>query len=98
MSSAVADYRHPAVDAVAAIDAALTELATAPLWSMPAADVARLVIAVERIDRRLQAAKVELFAQADRSGAAAQTGASSTVAWLRDVADVPVRVGRARLA
>jgi hypothetical protein len=98
MSSAVADYRHPAVEAVAAIDAALTELAEAPLWSMPAADVARLVVAVERIDRRLEAAKVELLAQADRSDVAAQTGASSTVAWLRDVADVPVRVGRARLA
>lgn len=98
MSSAVADCRHPAVEAVAAIDAALTELADAPLWSMPAADVALLVVAVERIDRRLEAAKVEVLAQADRSDVAAQTGASSTVAWLRDVADVPIRVGKARLA
>jgi len=97
MSSTVADYRHPAIEAVTAIDAALTELAAAPLWSLPAADVARLVVAAERIGRRLDAAKHELFAQADRSNVATQTGASSTVAWLRDVADVPIRVGRARL-
>jgi hypothetical protein len=97
MSSVVADYLHPAIEAVGAIDAALTELADAPLWSMSAAEVARLVMAVERIGRRLDSAKVTLLAQADGSGVAAQTGASSTVAWLRDVADVPVRVGRARL-
>ena len=97
MSSAVADYQHPAIEAVTAIDAALTELTDAPLWSMPAADLARLVVAVERIGRRLDAAKHDLLAQAHSTDVATQTGASSTVAWLRDVADVPIRVGRARL-
>jgi hypothetical protein len=97
MSSAVADYQHPAVAAVAALDSALTQLAGAPLWSLASAEVARLVIAAERIGHRIDAAKVELLAQAHRSDVAAQTGASSTVAWLNDVADVPVRAGRARL-
>ncbi len=98
MSSAVSDHRHPAVAAVGAIDAALSELAESALWSMPATYLAQLVVAVERIDRRLAAAKVELLAQADRSDAASLAGASSTAVWLRNVADVPVGVGKARLA
>ena len=53
MSSIDTEYRHPAVEAVAAIAAGLDALAEASLWSMSTADVGRLVVAIERIDRRV---------------------------------------------
>jgi hypothetical protein len=98
MSAVTTDYQHPAVEAVAMIAAGLDALANASLWSMSTVDVGQLVVAVERIDRRVSAAQVAVLAQADRSGVADQTGASSTAVWLHNVADLPVGVGRARLA
>src|SRR5450755_2502410 len=98
MSSTDTAYQHPAVDAVAMIDAGLDELADASLWSLSTAEVGRVVVAVERIDRRVSAAQVAALAQADSCGVADQTGASSTAVWLHNVADLPVGVGRARLA
>lgn len=80
------------------ISAGLDALAEASLWSMSTDEVGQLVVAVERIDRRVSAAQVAVLAQADRSGIADQTGASSTAVWLHNVADLPVGVGRARLA
>jgi hypothetical protein len=97
MSTAFADLDYPAVAAVADLDRALDELAEASLWSMPAGELGQLVVAVERVARRLQCAQVQLLAQADTSLVAEHEGATSTVAWLRAVADVPVGVGRARL-
>jgi hypothetical protein len=98
MSAITSDYQHPAVEAVAMINAGLDALAEASLWSMSTADVGQLVMAIERIARRACAAQVAALAQADRCGIADQTGASSTAVWLHNVADLPVGVGRARLA
>jgi hypothetical protein len=98
MSAVTTDYQHPAIEAVAMIVAGLDALREASLWSMSTVDVGQLVVAVECIDRRVSAAQVAVLAQADRSGIADQTGASSTAAWLHNVADLPVGVGRARLA
>jgi hypothetical protein len=98
MSAVINDYQHPAIEAVAMIDAGLDALGEASLWSMSTTDAGQLVIAVERIARRVSAAQVATLAQADRSGIANQTGASSTAVWLHNVADLPVGVGRARLA
>jgi Domain of unknown function (DUF222) len=98
MPTSAVGYRHPAVEAVAAIDDGLTALASASLWSLSAAELAQLVVTVERIARRVAAAQLPLLAQADSSQVAALTGASSTAAWLRDVADVPIAVSRGRLA
>jgi hypothetical protein len=91
-------YQHPAAEAVDVIDAGLDALSDASLWSMSTAEVGRLVIAMERIGRRIAAAQVTVLAQADRSGVADQTGASSTAVWLHNAVDLPVGVGRARLA
>jgi hypothetical protein len=52
MSSAVSEYKHPAVAAVEAMNVALDEFADASLWSMPVRDLAALVIAVEKLARR----------------------------------------------
>jgi hypothetical protein len=98
MSSNDIEYQHPAVEAVAMMTAGLDAFGEASLWSMSTTDVAQLVIAIERIGRRVAAAQVSVLAQADRSGIADQTGSSSTAVWLHNVADLPVGVGRARLA
>ena len=97
MSAVTTDYQHPAVEAVAMIAAGLDALGEASLWSMSTFDVGQLVIAVERISRRVSAAQVSVLAQADSSGIADQTGASSTAVWLHNVTDLPVGVGKARL-
>jgi hypothetical protein len=97
MSAVTTDYQHPAIAAVATIAAGLDELADASLWSMSTADVAQLVVEVERIARRVSAAQVAALAQAERSGVADQTGASSAAVWLHNAVDVPVGVARARL-
>ena len=78
--------------------AALDQFGSASLWSLNAAELADAVVTMERVSRRLAAAQLTLLAQADSANVAAQTGASSTAVWLRSVADVPVGVGKARLA
>ena len=98
MSAVPTDYQHPAVAAVAVISAGLDAFADASLWSMSTADAGSLVIALERLARRACAAQVAALAQADRSGIADQSGASSTAVWLHNVTDLPVGIGRARLA
>jgi hypothetical protein len=60
VSSIDNEYQHAALDAVAAIAAGLDALAGASLWSMSTAEVGRLVVAVERIDRRVSAAQVSV--------------------------------------
>jgi hypothetical protein len=98
MSSAWAENAHPAVAAVAAIDAATSEVLSANLWSLPAGELARLLVATEIAARRLDAARVALTAQAERSLVAEHEGATSLPAFLRAAADVPVGVTKARLA
>lgn len=98
MSSSAVDYRHPAIEAVAAIGAGLDELAGASLWSLPVAEVSELVVALERLGRRVAAAQLVALAQADSVQVARSTGAVSTAAWLRAVADVSPGAGKARLA
>jgi hypothetical protein len=97
MSSVVSDCRHPAVEAVDAINAALDELSAASLWSLRAAELAELIVAAEKIGRRIAAVQLPLLAQADSTGLASELASTSTPSWLRSVADVPFGVGKARL-
>jgi Domain of unknown function (DUF222) len=87
----------PAIEAIATINSGLDQLAAAPLWSLRAPDLAELVVAAEKIARRVAAAQLPLLAQADGTGLAYELATTSTPAWLRNVADVPFGVGRARL-
>jgi len=98
MSAETTDYQHPAVAAVATISAGLDAFGDASLWSMSTADIAQLAVAAERIARRVCAMQVAVLAQADRSGVAQLTGASSTAVWLHNAVDLPVGLARARLA
>jgi Domain of unknown function (DUF222) len=97
MSSVISDYRHPAVEAVDAMNVALDGFADAALWSMPMRDLAALVVAVEKVARRVAAVQVSVLGQADGALVRTLVGAKSTPAWLHAAADVPRWVGRARL-
>jgi hypothetical protein len=59
--------------------------------------VGELVVVLERLGRRVAAAQLVALAQADSSQLARSTGAVSTAAWLRGVADVQPGVCKARL-
>jgi Domain of unknown function (DUF222) len=97
MSSVVSDYRHPAAEAVDAMNVALDNFADAGLWSMPMRDLAGLVVAVEKVARRVAAAQVQVLGQADSALVRTLAGAKTTPGWLHGAADVPRWVGRARL-
>jgi Domain of unknown function (DUF222) len=97
MSSLLVDQVHPATEAVAAMNVALDDFATAPLWSMPIRDLAALVIDVEKLKNRLASVQVTVIAQAEKSLVRTIAGAKTTHAWLKTAADVPSWDGRARL-
>jgi hypothetical protein len=97
MSSVISDYRHPAVEALDAMNVALDSFADAALWSMPTRDLAALVVGVEKVARRVAATQVQVLGQADGALVRTLVAAKSTPVWLRVAADVPTWVGRARL-
>lgn len=97
MSATTTGFDHPAIDAMQAIETGLATLVEAPLWSLPAAELAALLVRVERLAHRLDAARVKLTNQADVAGVADREAATSLPAWLRAVADIPIAVTKHRL-
>ncbi len=97
MSGIGTTFDHPATEAVAAAEAALADAAAANLWSLPAAELGRLLERAETVARRLAFLQLELTAQAERSGLARREGATSLPALLRARADTPPAVTRERL-
>jgi hypothetical protein len=97
MSSLHVEQAHPAAEAVAAMNVALDEFAAAPLWSIPTRELADLIVQLEKVSNRLDAAKVTSLAQGETSLVRTLLGARSTHGWLKTAADVPSWVGRARL-
>ena len=75
----------------------LDQLGAANMWSIPAGELARLLVDVEVVARRLDAARVSLAAQAEGSRVAEHEGATSLAALLRARADVAPRVTKERL-
>ncbi len=97
MSGIGTTFEHPAAEAVAGIAACLDALQAVNVWSLPAGELAGLLVAVETVARRLDFARVELTAQAERSRLAEHEGATSLAALLRARADVPPSATRERL-
>ncbi|HET9188216.1 MAG TPA: hypothetical protein VFN80_09690, partial [Acidothermaceae bacterium] len=75
MSGIGTTFEHPAAEAVAGMAACLDALAAANVWSMPAGELASLLVDVEVVARRLDAARVELAAQAETARVAEHEGA-----------------------
>ena len=82
-------FDHPAVEAMASVEAGLANLREASLWSLPTAELGRLVEHAETLSRQLAYIQIELTAQAERSRLAEHEGAVSLAALLRARADVP---------
>ncbi|HEX7104853.1 MAG TPA: DUF222 domain-containing protein, partial [Acidothermaceae bacterium] len=97
MSGSGVGFDHPAAEAVAGMAGCLDALAAANVWSLPAGELASLLVDVEVAARRLDAARVELTAQAENSRVAEREGATSLAALLRARADVPPGLTRERL-
>ena len=97
MSGIGTTFEHPAALAVAEMASCLDAFRAASLWSMPPGELARLLVEVERVARRLDAARVALTAQAEVSRVADHEGATSLAALLRARADVAPGHTRARL-
>ena len=74
---------HPAGAALAAVDDALRQLASANLWSMSESEVLDLRIGLEAGRARLESVTLAVTREVDGRGAATATGAPSTAAWLR---------------
>jgi len=91
-------FDHPAVEAMASVEAGLANLREASLWSLPTAELGRLVEHAETLSRQLAFIQIELTAQAERSRLAEHEGAVSLPALLRARADVPPGVTKERLA
>jgi hypothetical protein len=78
------------------LNARLDELAETGVWSMNAAETSETVVELQRAQAKLAAAQARLLAHAERLDVAANTGATSTAAWLRG--QVRVTAGTARRA
>jgi uncharacterized protein DUF222/HNH endonuclease len=74
---------HPASVAVEALDAALTMLAGANLWSLPEGELLGLRRDLAATTARLAAVTLAATREIDGRGAAVAVGAPSTEAWLR---------------
>ncbi len=98
MSDSGVTFDHPAAQAVAGMAACLDALHQANMWSMPAGELAALLVGVEVVARRLDAARVAIVAQAETARVAEHEGAASLAALLRARADVAPGLTRARLA
>jgi hypothetical protein len=62
MSGSGVTFDHPAAEAVAGMASCLDALAEASVWSMPTGELARLLVGVEVVARRLDAARMGLAA------------------------------------
>ncbi len=75
---------HPALQAAAVIDDALTDLLTTSPWTLTERELLDLMTHQETLLARLHAAVLATTRDFDSRGIAATQGAASTAAWLRE--------------
>ncbi len=73
---------HPVVRFLDSLSSALDRLADAPLWSMTPEEQRHSLVAMRRQRARLEELELRMLAQADRDQVGAESGATSTPAWL----------------
>jgi hypothetical protein len=74
---------HPALTALATVDAGVEQLAGANLWSMSEHELLSVRVDAEATRGRLESVVLGMTREIDGRGAALRAGASSTAAWLR---------------
>jgi len=89
---------HPALVALGEIDAGLDNLAAANLWSLRPQQLRELRVDLERVAARLAAAGLTVTRELDASGAAVETGASSSAGWLRGTCRIDPRAANREVA
>ena len=82
MSSQPVDRLHPVLDFAQRLTERLDALASTPVWSMSAADQRDALVELARGQAQLDALKLRLLAEADRSEATTETGAGSAAGWV----------------
>ena len=82
-SGAVPDA-HAVVRFAASLHGALDRLAEVPMWSMTPAEERAALVEIARAEARMAELKLRVYLQADRDGVGAESGATSTPAWLAD--------------
>jgi hypothetical protein len=79
----VASGAHPVVEALAAVAAAVDEVAGLPVWSLSDAGLLGALAAGERAAAKLAAVRLSLVREADGRDVASRSGAASAAALLR---------------
>jgi hypothetical protein len=65
-----------------ALDGRLTEVGDVPAWSMSRAEQREALLALDRLESRLTEVRLRVLAAANRNEVGADSGATSTAAWL----------------
>ena len=73
---------HPVADFAVRASARLDELASVPVWSMTPEEQRQSLVELARVENKLAALKLQVLAEADRSGATDEAGAQDAAAWV----------------
>src|ERR1700712_5555678 len=82
MSSDVLDRVHPVVDFAHRLDTRLDDLAGTPTWTLTPAEQREALELLARDQAKLDALKLRLLTEADRSGATTSRGDGTAADWL----------------
>ncbi len=82
MSSQPVDHLHPVVDFAHRLRERLDSVAKVPLWSMTEEQQRDALTTLAHAEAQLDALKLGLLAEADRSGATTGTGAGTAADWI----------------
>ena len=82
MSSQPVDHLHPVVDFAHRLRERLDSVAKVPLWSMTEEQQRDALTTLAKAEAQLDALKLGLLAEADRSGATTETGAGTAADWI----------------
>ena len=82
MSSQPVDRLHPVLDFAHRLRERLDSVAKVPLWSMTSEQQREALTTLAQAQAQLDALKLRLLAEADRSGATTETGAGTAADWI----------------
>ena len=82
MSSQPVDHLHPVLDFAHRLRERLDSVAKVPLWSMTQEQQREALTTLAHAEAELDALKLGLLAEADRSGATSDTGANTAADWI----------------
>ena len=82
MSSQPVDRLHPVLDFAHRLRERLDSIAKVPLWSMTEEQQRNALTTLTHAQAQLDALKLGLLAEADRSGATTETGAGTAADWI----------------